>query len=223
MRTNIGYELLYRRSTINFAEQTVTREACDSLKINNANLNNQTDEEIFAAFTKGDISALGKIYDRYGLLVYRLVYRMLNNSQEAEDLTQEIFLNLQVNTKFDPQRGSFYTYLMMLTRSRAIDRLRSRRSKGLWWQNVGKIRDSFEQQKSDSPMEIASTKERSARVRNALQHLSPKQRQVLELSYYEGLSQSEIAKRLNIPLGTVKTHSRRGLLQLRKNLHNLVN
>ena len=146
---------------------------------------------------------------------------MLKNAQEAEDLTQEIFLNLQVKSKFDPQRASFYTYLMTLTRSRAIDRLRSRRSKGRFWQNIGKLKDLVAQQKSDSPMEVVSMEEISNQVRNALQHLSSNQRQVLELSYYEGLSQSEIAERLNIPLGTVKTHSRRGLIQLRKNLHNL--
>lgn len=191
--------------------------------MNSANTSETNDEEVFTAFTRGDVSALGKLYDRYGLLVYRLIYRMLNNSQEAEDLTQEIFLNLQVSANFDPQRGSFYTYLMMLTRSRAIDRLRSKRSRGRFWQNIGKLKDSIEQQKSDSPMEIVSIKERSTLVRNALENLSPNQRQILELSYYEGFSQSEIAKRLNIPLGTVKTHSRRGLLKLRKNLHNLVN
>lgn len=201
----------------------MTREPCYLSQINNADLSCQTDEEIFAAFTRGDTSALGAIYDRYGLLVYRLIYRMLNNSQEAEDLTQEIFLNLQLSPKFDPRRGSFYTYLMMLARSRTIDRLRSKRSQGRFWQNIGKLKDSIEQQKSDSPMEIVSIEERSIQVKNALQDLSPNQRQVLELSYYEGLSQSEIAKRLNIPLGTVKTHSRRGLLQLRKNLHNLLN
>lgn len=195
----------------------------NSLEMNSADLNKLSDEEIFTTFTRGDVSALGILYDRYGLLVYRLIYRMLNNSQEAEDLTQEIFVSLQVSAKFDPARGSFYTYLMMLTRSRAIDRLRLRSCKGRFWQNVGKLKDSIEQQKSDTPMEIVSTKERTARVKNALQYLSPKQRQVLELSYYEGLSQSEIAKHLNIPLGTVKSHSRRGLVQLRKNLHNLVN
>ncbi|MDJ0596902.1 MAG: sigma-70 family RNA polymerase sigma factor [Pleurocapsa sp. MO_226.B13] len=191
--------------------------------MNSANTSEINDEEVFTAFTRGDVSALGKLYDRYGLLVYRLIYRMLNNSQEAEDLTQEIFLNLQVSAKFDPQRSSFYTYLMMLTRSRVIDRLRSKRSKRRFWQNTSKLKDTIEQQKSDSPMEIVSIEERSTIVRNALQNLSDNQRQILELSYYEGLSQSEIAKRLNIPLGTVKTHSRRGLLQLRKNLHNLVN
>ena len=190
---------------------------------NSANLNIPTDEEIFELFTQGNISALGVLYDRYGLLVYRLVYRMLKNAQEAEDLTQEIFLNLQVKSKFNPRRGSFYTYLMTITRSRTIDRLRSKRSKGLFWQNINKLKDTFERQKHDSPMEVVSTEEISVRLKNALQQLSIKQRQVLELSYYEGLSQSEIAEHLNIPLGTVKTHSRRGLIQLRKNLHNLVN
>ncbi len=211
------------KNTTNLAKESVNIEPGNSLMINNSDRKQSTDEAVFAAFIGGDKSALGVLYDRYGLLVYRLIYRMLNNSQESEDLTQEIFLSLQVKTKFDPERGSFYTYLMMLTRSRTIDRLRSKRSQGRFWQNIGKLTDSIEQQKSDSPMDIVSTKERSALVKNALQDLAPNQRQVLELSYYEGLSQSEIAKRLNIPLGTVKTHSRRGLLQLRKNLHNLVN
>ena len=196
-------------------------ESNRSLIASSPNLNKLTDEQVFKAFTEGDVSALGMLYDRYGLLVYRLNYRMLKNAQEAEDLAQEIFLNLQVKSKFNPQRGSFYTYLMILTRSKAIDRLRSKRSKGRLWQNICKLKDSVAQQKIDSPMEVVSMEEISTQVRNALQHLSSNQRQVLELSYYEGLTQLEISQRINIPLGTVKTHSRRGLIQLRKNLHNL--
>lgn len=211
------------KNTIKPAKQRVSRESGNSFGTNGDRLEKQTDEAVFAAFITGDIPALGILYDRYGLLVYRLIYRMVGSSQEAEDLTQEIFLSLQVKAKFDPQRGSFYTYLMMLTRSRTIDRLRSKRSKGRFWQNIGKLKDSVEQHQSDTPMEIVTIKERAALVKDALQYLSSNQRQVLELSYFEGLSQAEIAKRLNIPLGTVKTHSRRGLLQLRKNLHNLVN
>lgn len=183
----------------------------------------KTDEAIFASFKEGDSNALGTIYDRYGLLVYRLIYRMLNNSQEAEDLTQEIFLSLQERPNYNPQRGSFYTYLMMLTRSRTIDRLRAKRSQGKFWQDLGKIKDLVGRHNSVNPIDSVSIKERATKVRQALESLSSNQRQILELSYYEGLSQSEIAKRLNLPLGTVKTHSRRGLLQLRKNLHNLVN
>lgn len=211
------------QDTIDLAKESMNKEPDSSTIANNFELDMPTDEEIFEAFIKGDVSALGVLYDRYGLLVYRLIYRMLDSSLEAEDLTQEIFLNLQVNSKFDPQRGSFYTYLLTLTRSRTIDRLRSKRSRGRFWQNTSKLKSFVEQQKPYSPMEIVSTEEISTQVRSALQNLSPSQRQVLELSYYEGLSQSEISKRLEIALGTVKTHSRRGLIQLRKNLHNLVN
>ncbi len=211
------------QNNVDLAQESVNIEPDNSSIADSTDLHQPADEKVFELFTQGDISALGLLYDRYGLLVYRLIYRMLNNAQEAEDLTQEIFLNLQVKSKFDPQRGSFYTYLMTVTRSRAIDRLRSKNSQGRFWQNIGKLKDSIEQQKSDIPLEVVSTEEVSTQVRNALHHLSLNQRQILELSYYEGLSQSEIAKRLNIPLGTVKTHSRRGLIQLRKNLHNLVN
>ena len=196
----------------------------DSLPSRNTDLDYQkTDEEIFALFQKGNIAALGVLYDRYGLLVYRLIYRMLNNSQEAEDLTQEIFISLQKKPNYNPQKSSFYTYLMMLTRSRTIDLLRSKRYRGRFFLKRDKMKDVIENQNYASPLEVATIDERANQVRNALEHLSPNQRQVLELSYYQGLSQSEIAERLNLPLGTVKTHSRRGLLKLRKNLQNLVN
>lgn len=198
-----------------------SKDYCSRQK-NDLDRENQTDEAIFAAFQKGDIKALGAIYNRYGLLVYRLVYRMLNNAQEAEDLTQEIFLSLQERPKYNPQRGSFYTYLMMVARSRTIDRLRSQRSRGKFLQNIGKMKDLIGKSKQVNPTEIVVKNERAKQVRDALQNLSSSQRQVLELSYYQGLSQSEIAERLNLPLGTVKTHSRRGLLKLRKNLQNIV-
>ncbi|HHP7231439.1 MAG TPA: sigma-70 family RNA polymerase sigma factor [Xenococcaceae cyanobacterium] len=188
-----------------------------------ADVGTKTDEAIFAAFKGGDSNALGTIYDRYGLLVYRLIYRMLHNSQEAEDLTQEIFLSLQERPNYNPQRGSFYNYLMMLTRSRTIDRLRTKRSQGKFWQNKGKMKDLLAKHNSVNPIESVLNNERTIQVRKALESLSCQQRQILELSYYEGLSQSAIAKRLNLPLGTVKTHSRRGLLKLRQNLSNLVN
>ena len=195
---------------------------CDLCQVNNTEGQETTDEAIFTAFIRGDSSALGILYDRYGLLVYRLIYRMLNNSSEAEDLTQEIFLSLQEKPNYNPKRGSFYTYLMMLTRSRTIDRLRSKRSQGNLLQNIGKMKDLLAKENHTNPIDIALTKEREIQVKNALKSLSNNQQQILELSYYEGLSQSEIAERLQIPLGTVKTHSRRGLLKLRKNLQNLV-
>ena len=195
----------------------------DSLPSSNTDLNHQkTDEEIFELFQKGNVDALGVIYDRYGLLVYRLIYRMVNNSQEAEDLTQEIFISLQKKPNYNPQRSSFYTYLMMITRSRTIDRLRSKRYHSSFLLKKDKIKDLIDRQNHVNPLEMATIDERANQVRNALNNLSFNQRRVLELSYYEGLSQSEIAERLNLPLGTVKTHSRRGLLKLKKNLQDLV-
>ena len=118
------------QNNTDLAQESVNIEPDNSSIANSTDLHKPADEKVFEAFIKGDISALGMLYDRYGLLVYRLIYRMLNNAQEAEDLTQEIFLNLQVKSKFNPQRGSFYTYLMTITRSRAIDRLRAKNSQG---------------------------------------------------------------------------------------------
>ena len=199
----------------------IYQEYC-SLPSDNLNFENQTDEEVFASFQQGNIQALGVLYHRYGLLVYRLLYRMLNNSQEAEDLTQEIFLSLQESPKYNPDRGTFYTYLIALARSRTIDRIRSKRSKKRFWQKTTKIQDLLEESSNANPIENISFDETAKQVREALDDLSDNQRQVLELSYYQGLTQSEIAQKLNLPLGTVKTHSRRGLLKLRKNLQNII-
>ena len=178
----------------------------------------QTDEAVFATFKEGKVEALGILYDRYGLIVYRLAKKMLSNSQEAEDLTQEVFLNLQDHPNYQQQRGSFYSYLMMLTRSQAIDRLRRKSSWWRRWKNLGKTMEITTENNLSLPLEKVSSDERAKQVKKALQELSAKQRQVLELSYYEGLSHSEISQSLNLPLGTVKTHCRRGLLKLRQTL-----
>jgi len=182
----------------------------------------QTDEAVFATFKEGNIGALGILYNRYGLIVYRLANKMLSNSQEAEDLTQEVFLSLQARPNYQQKRGSFYSYLMMLTRSQAIDRLRKKTSWWKRWQNMGKMTELAHEISFSLPLEKVSTDERAKRVNEALEQLSAKQRQVLELAYYEGLSHTQIAQRLNLPLGTVKTHCRRGLLKLRETLRDWV-
>lgn len=180
----------------------------------------QTDVELFYALKAGKSSALGILYDRYGSLVYGLALKVLGNSQEAEDLTQEIFLTLWRNGTYNPARGSFSSYLMILTRSRAIDKLRSRGTRlkllDRWSQTL------VMQPVSPTPFEQADLNERSQYVRDALTQLPEKQRQVLLMAYYEGLSQSEIAKKLDIPLGTVKTWARQGLLKLRNTLQDLI-
>lgn len=171
----------------------------------------QTDADLIRALRNGQVDALGVIYDRYASLVFGLARKILTNAEEAEDLTQEVFLLLYRNL-YDPKRGSLSSFLVMVTRSRSIDRLRSRKTRSKFLQRwQGMIRSEA----TINPLEQASLRERSQFIREALAQLSDAERQVLEIAYYEGLSQSEIAKRLDAPLGTVKTRSRQGLLKLR--------
>ena len=178
-----------------------------------------TDAELFRALKAGQSSALGILYDRYASLVYRLALRILANPQEAEDLTQEIFLTFWRRGTYNPTRGSLSSFLTTLTRSRAIDKLRSRSTNLRFLQRWSQA--MVTETPPPTPFEAASLSQRSQYVRNALVQLPEKQRQVLEMAYYDGLSQSEIAKQLNTPLGTIKTWARQGLLNLRKNLQDI--
>ena len=171
------------------------------------------DVKVIQAMRSGDLSALRLLYKRYGEVVYRLALRILGNSHEAEDLTQEVFLTFWRTEAYDPARGSVLTFLFTMTRSRAINRLNQARSQQKLlqrWQH-NRLPNAL-----NVPMENASLTELSHHVSEALQALPDSQRQVLEMAYYEGLSQSEITDQLNIPLGTVKTRSRQGLLKLRE-------
>ncbi|MCU0566519.1 MAG: sigma-70 family RNA polymerase sigma factor [Oculatellaceae cyanobacterium Prado106] len=179
-----------------------------------------SDAELIAALKSGQVNALGTLYDRYSRLVYGLAYRILGNSEEAEDMTQEIFLTLWRRDTYNPNRGSLSSFLTTLTRSRSIDKLRSRSSRLRFlqrWQGLAKTEIM-----GTNPLEQASLGERSQRLKSAMADLPDSERQILEIAYYEGLSQSEIAQRLQIPLGTVKTRSRQGLLRLRQTLQDFI-
>lgn len=173
-----------------------------------------TDQDLVYALREGRVDALKAIYSRYARPVYGLAFKILGHAEEAEDITQEVFLTLWHRDSYNPRRGSLNQFLMMLTRSRAIDRLRSRGSRARTLQQWRTLVTTVSP--PVNPWEDVFSDERSERVRNALAGLSSTERQILEIAYYEGLSQSEIASRLNIPLGTVKTRSRQGLLKLRQ-------
>jgi len=179
-----------------------------------------TDAELVKAIRAGESLALGNLYDRYGNLVYGLALRILTSATEAEDLTQEIFLNLWHNQTYNPDRGSLSSYLTTLTRSRAIDKLRSRTTQGKFLQRWSQAMVTATP--PATPFDLAALNQRADEVQQALTQLTDKQRQVLEMAYYQGLSQSEIAKKIDVPLGTVKSWSRQGLLQLRKTLKDLI-
>lgn len=175
----------------------------------------QTDAELYLALKAGQNEAFAILYDRHAGLVYGLALKILGNPQEAEDLTQDVFFHLARASTYEPSRGALRTFLAILTRSRAIDKVRSR-SKAREF--LGQLQNSQEQDVTDSVFAQVSRKEQSEEVRAALAQLSDEQQQILQMAYYDGLSQSEIAARLKIPLGTVKARARRGLLKLRQTL-----
>lgn len=179
-----------------------------------------SDVDLLLVLRNGHTQALGMIYDRYSRLVYSLAFKILANAEEAEDVTQEIFVSLWQRNAYNPARGSLSSFLTTMTRSRSIDRLRSRGSRYRFLQRWEGIVQS--ETAMATPLEQVSMGERSQIIRAALEQLAPNERQVLEIAYYGGLSQSEIAESLNIPLGTVKTRSRQGLLKLRQALQGYV-
>jgi RNA polymerase sigma-70 factor (ECF subfamily) len=167
-----------------------------------------------------DPSALGQLYDRYAGLVYGLALAALRNAEDAQDLTQEIFVSLyRQSGLYDPARGALAGFLATMTRTRAIDRLRALSRK------VRLLRNHHEALPISPPstaLDRLSIEQCSDRVRAALAMLPENQRRVLEMAYFRGLSQTEIAADLDASLGTVKSWTRRGLISLRHALGDLV-
>lgn len=162
---------------------------------------------------QGEGQALRLLYDRYSGLVYTIAFRILGRAEDAEDLTQDIFLTFWKDQKFDPRRAALSTYLSLLTRSRALNRLEQRASRQRSLDRLQQVETGWT---VTTPLDQASQWEQHEQMQIALGQLSDKQRQILELSYYQGLSQSAIAQQLSLPLGTVKTNARQGLLKLRQ-------
>lgn len=177
----------------------------------------QSDAEeaaLLRAVAGGDERAFAAVYDRYSSILFGLLLRILRSRAEAEDVLQEVFLQVwQQARSFDETRGRSFTWLVTLARSRAIDRLRATDSR------ERAARRSTEDAPPAAAVEewaddAAISSERAAVVRDALAELPEEQRQVLLLAYLEGMSQSEIAAAKNQPLGTVKTRTRSGLKRL---------
>jgi RNA polymerase sigma-70 factor, ECF subfamily len=163
-----------------------------------------------------DTSAVGPTYERHARLVYARALAILRLREDAEDLTQEVFLNLCGSAAYDPERGSMSAFLTTVTRSRALDRLRERRRSACFletWRDAPPAAPA-----PAMPWEQVSMRRTAERVRAALAALPRVQRQVLEMAYDRGLTQREIARELGAPLGSVKSWSRRALLALGQTL-----
>jgi len=169
-------------------------------------------QSILQRIVDGDQAAVQDCLKSYGGLVWSLTRRMLHNSNDAEDAVQEIFLDIWKNAeRFDPAQASETTFIAMIARRRLIDRIRYSQRRI----SADSIDDVLAEPsvRSDQAMQTSVEAREAAR---AMQELRPEQRQVLQLSIVHGLSHQEIADATGMPLGTVKTHARRGILHARE-------
>ena len=168
-----------------------------------------SDAALVSAIRGGDQSAMATLYDRYSSILYSVALRVLADTGAAEDVLQEVFMQLWRNpTAFDSSRGSLGAWLAVITRNRSIDALRKRRSET-------DIDDVIVSVQPD----LASEAERARaleKVRGVLGSMPVSQRTALELAFFEGLTHTEIAGKTGEPLGTIKTRIRSGLLTIRK-------
>ena len=174
------------------------------------------ERDLILRLQKRDPQALADLYDRYNRLVYSLILRVVRDAGIAEDLVQETFLRVWNRVQgFDSEKGSIGPWLLAVARNRAIDYLRSA---------GGRERNAVELEDTDHPSLYTNMEhdllisDKARRVKAAMEKLSANQRQVIELAYFEGLSQTEMAERMGQPLGTVKTWVRTALKNLRDDL-----
>lgn len=158
------------------------------------------DRKVMARVARGDVDAIRCLYERYAPRAMAIAMRILRNPPEAEDVVQDTFLDLwRRSAQFDSTRGSAYAWVATIARSRAIDRLRAAETSG---RTV--TMDEVLQSVAPSPAELTEGRWDEARVALALATLPAEQRETIQLAYFEGLSQSEIALKTGNPLGTVK-------------------
>lgn len=184
-----------------------------------------TDASLMAGIRSRDSASLAQLYDRHSSMVFALCVRMLRNRDEAEDVMLEVFWEIwDRSARYDDSRGSPLTYLMRITRSRVIDRLRARRSReraekaSVDGMGLG---DLISQSPDIEPLAGSLRTEQHGLVSQAMDALTPEQRQALEMAFFDAMTHSEIATQLKEPLGTIKSRIRQALSRLRQSLGGL--
>ncbi len=182
-----------------------------------ADLKSAEDAELVKAVSGDSAEALAELYDRFSGMLLGLAHRILGDGSDAEEVLQEAFLQVWNQAgRYDPRRSSVSTWLVLITRSRAIDRLRSRRVKDRTLLAVQQEKPA--DHTSPEGAGDVFRQERRQRLQEEMARLPPEQREVLEMAFFRGMTQSEIAARTGIPLGTVKTRSLLAMKKLRKAL-----
>ena len=175
------------------------------------------DASLLRRIAAGESTALGEFYDLHSGALFALAFRILNDSKEAEDVLQDVFLQIWNKAgAYDPAQGHAFTWALTLTRNKAIDRLRSTRRRSRLLEEAA-AQDACETTGFPPPAAPAAQDE-AEMTRAALARLPKEQRRPIEMAFFGGLTQSEIACALNEPLGTIKARIRRGMLKLREEL-----
>lgn len=192
-----------------------------------ANLSNQSPFDLSDEFKlverlrARDQAALDTLYERYSSIVYAIALRIIGQPADAEDVVVDSFWQVwQQAENYDVSRGQLRSWIVTIARSRALDRLRMLRRSPLADAEEVNVAGR-EMMADDNPEQAAWLSQKSALVRAAMASLPREQRQALELAYYQGFSQSEVAERLGEPLGTIKTRIRLGMMKLREQLQSL--
>ena len=182
-------------------------------------MTSRRDADVIRRIRAGDRAAFLEFYDRYAPLLLSVATRVLGDRREAEDVLQDVCTQIwQKSTGYDAQLGSLSSWAVTLTRNKAIDRVRATSRRRRLAEEMAQSSEQLEESPGASANELLYGRERAQRIRTALDELAADQRQVIELAFFAGLSQSEIAARLAQPLGTVKARIRRGMLKLREQL-----
>ncbi|MFL6530860.1 MAG: sigma-70 family RNA polymerase sigma factor [Chthoniobacterales bacterium] len=177
------------------------------------------DSDLFRRTAAGDDQSLAEIHRRYSGVLLATAMRVLNNVKDAEEVVQEAFVQIwEKASVYDAHRGKPLTWAMTLTRNKAIDHLRRVQRRRRLQDEVTEEAKIWDQMIENDSSDEAQTHERKDIVRSAVIQLSAEQRRAIEMAFFGGMTQQEIAQKLDEPLGTVKARIRRGLLKLRQNL-----
>ena len=176
------------------------------------------DPTLLSRVAKGDHQAFSQLYDQSSTLLFTLAVRILGNHEEAAELLQDVYFEVwRKVSRYDVGRGTPIAWLITLTKSRALDRLRTRTARGHHATESVEAKAAVQlTEERPSPFETKADQELRTAVLTAVEGLPQAQQQAIELAYYEGLSHTEIASRLNQPLGTVKTRIKLGMSKLRE-------
>lgn len=177
----------------------------------------RNERELLAFAAEGDDSSLEELYKRFSPVLLSTAHRVLNNSRDAEEVLQETFVQLwQKAGTYDERRGKPLTWLVTLTRNKAIDRLRRVQRRSRLHDDLERETEFITTASVRDASDDAAANDARQLVRNAVIELSDSQREAIELAFFSGMTQAEIAEKLHQPLGTVKARIRRGLMRLRR-------